>query len=152
MRQHANMHLLGINTFFFITIWSHSGNLALTQYFNLIYSPYSNFFNFPIRSFMLLPHPTMNQGLHVAFGGYVSLLYSTFPAFYISFFILLTFWKDPSQFFVFFFFNPHPRICLVTLERMERGGREKKTSLWEGNIDYVLNGDRTCNLGCALTW
>ena len=54
-------------------------------------------------------------------------------------------------FFKFFFFNPHPRICLFILEREERkegtergrGGEERETDVRHAPRLW----DQTCNLG-----
>ena len=63
---------------------------------------------------------------------------------------------------VLFFKNPHPRICLLTLEkeggREREGEREKQKHWWEeGNIDCLppictSNRDQNCNLlVCGMT-
>ena len=56
--------------------------------------------------------------------------------------------------YFYYFVNPHPRICLLILERKEGGEREteRETSMWERNINglpplHTLTGDWTCSLG-----
>ena len=53
------------------------------------------------------------------------------------------------------FFNPHPRICLLILER--KRGRERETSMWKRNIDLLLpihdpTRDWTHNLRMCPDW
>ena len=54
------------------------------------------------------------------------------------------------------FFNPHPRICLMIF-RGVGWDRESETSMWEGDIDWLLplrtmTWDRTCDLGMCPDW
>ena len=56
-----------------------------------------------------------------------------------------------------FIFNPHPRICLLILEREEVGERERETLMWERNIDWLplvrsSNRDQTHNLCVCTDW
>ena len=53
------------------------------------------------------------------------------------------------------FLNPHPRICLLILER--KRGRERETSMWKRNIDLLLpihdpTRDWTHNLRMCPDW
>ena len=49
-----------------------------------------------------------------------------------------------------YFFNPHPRICLLILEREEERERERNVDLLPPVHDQT--GDRTDNLGMCPDW
>ena len=55
------------------------------------------------------------------------------------------------------FFYPHPRMCLLILERGKGRQREKEISMQESNIDRLPpvctpTRDRTPNLGMCSEW